>query len=443
MRRLAQLCCTLSACALMLWGCDDPSSQSLVDVDGSLAAAAAGTELAEPSGVTVSLATEHRLDVRWTDNSGNETGFEIYRSMPNAGGDYALLATTGKNVVAFNDASVQPGAAYCYSVRAVRVTGSRVAVAAALPVCASTVAPPSNVTAVASSSERVVIAWQDNSGVETGYAVSRSSSGEAGPFYGLTGTGANGVSMTDDFLTPLTRYCYRVQAIAAMATSPLSTVVCVTTPAASAPPPSAYVVSARLPGSSYVEITVAWTNTTVSAPAFRMYRSTDGGAQWQAVTLAGYDNRYTDAIHAIEQPVCYRVVAYNAAGDAAPSNAACVTAPAAPTNFAATRLDATTVRFTWSDNSAVEDGYEVWAYFSRGDCCPGWDSGGGDGCASGWYEGDVRIAELPAGATEYRHTTVTACGIVDYPFVEYWVVAKQGTALSSRSNSVFTPFQSP
>jgi hypothetical protein len=428
---------------MMLWGCDDPSSQSLVDVDGSLASVAAGSEIAEPSGVGVTLVTERRLDVRWIDNSGNETGFEIYRSMPNAGGDYALLAAMGKNVVAFSDASVQPGAAYCYSVRAVRVTGSRVALAAAVPVCASTVAPPSNVTAVASSSARVVIAWQDNSGIETGYAVSRSTSGEAGPFYALGGTSANGVSVTDDFLMPLTRYCYRVQAIAPGATSPLSTVVCVTTPAASAPPPSAYLVSAKLTVSSQVEIKVAWTDNTVRAPAYRTYRSTDG-AQWEAVTLAAnYYDTFSDAIRATERPVCYRVVAYNEAGDAAPSNAACVTAPAAPTNFVATRLDATTVRFTWIDNSALEDGYEVWASFSYGDCCPDWASGGGDGCSSGWYEGDAPIGEVPAGATEYRHTTGTACGIPEYGILEYWVVAKKGTGVSWQSNHVSAPIQSP
>jgi hypothetical protein len=442
MSRHARRYFILVATTALLASCDDSSTQSLVDVDGSLAAIATGSEVAEPSGLTVILSTEHRLDVRWTDNSSNETGFEIHRSMPNAGGEYTLLATTGKNAVAFSDASVQPGAAYCYVVRAVRVSGSRVTWAGTLPACASTVAPPSNVTAVASSSARVVIAWQDNSGVETGYEVTRSNGGEAGPFYVIGRSAANAVSLTDDFLQALTRYCYRVQAIAASAASPLSTVVCVTTPAASAPPPSAYVVSATMTMSSQVEVTVTWTDATVRAPAFRMYRSING-APWEVVSLPSYYNRYTDAVGAAEQPVCYRVVAYNDAGDAAPSNAACVTPPAAPTNFAATRLDASTVRFTWSDNSAVEDRYEIWAYFSHGDCCPDWGAGGGDGCSSGWYEGEVAIAEAPAGATEYRHTLGTACGILDYPYIEYWVVARKGTGMSSPSHRVSMPALTP
>ena len=53
-----------------------------------------------------------------------------------------------------------------------------------------------------------------------------------------------------------------------------------------------------------------------------MYRSTDAGAAWELVSLAsltgGGDGLFVDA-RPSEQPVCYRVVAYNAGGDAAPS----------------------------------------------------------------------------------------------------------------------------
>ena len=55
--------------------------------------------------------------------------------------------------------------------------------------------------------------------------------------------------------------------------------------------------------------------------------------------------------------MCHRVIAINASGEA-PSNAACTTPPARPTNFVVT-ADANTTVLTWNDNSAVEDGYQV------------------------------------------------------------------------------------
>ena len=440
MRRPAQQFFILVATAALLSSCDDASTETVVDVDGSLAAIAGATDLAAPSGLTVVPSTDQRLDLRWTDNSGNETGFEVLRSRPNTNGDYAVLVTTASNVVTFSDVSVQPGATYCYFVRAIRKSGPRIAWSESVGACGTAIVPPSNITAVASSSTRVTIGWRDNSTIETGYEVSRSSSGEAGPFYGLPRTGADAVSLTDDYVLALTRYCYRVQAVSASSLSTPTTVVCLTVPAPTTPPPSGYVVSATATGSSQVEITVAWTDPVLRAPAYRLYRSTDGGAQWEAVTLPGQYGKYWDTGRASEQPVCYRVVAYNDAGDAAPSNAACATPPAAPSNLAATLLDAATVRFTWSDDSSVEDGYEVWGYFTRGDCCPG----DGGGCSSGIYEGDVLIATLPAGSTEYRHTAAeTICGIVDYPFYSYFIVARKGTGTSSRSNEAILPFQSP
>jgi hypothetical protein len=56
--------------------------------------------------------------------------------------------------------------------------------------------------------------------------------------------------------------------------------------------------------------------------------------------------------------VCYRVIAYNGAGDSPPSDPACTTPPAAPGNLTATSVPEG-VQLTWTDNSAVEDGYYV------------------------------------------------------------------------------------
>src|SRR5207244_5573127 len=95
---------------------------------------------------------------------------------------------------------------------------------------------------------------------------------------------------------------------------------------------SPYTVGAKPWSSSTVGVSVTWTDVSKPASSYRMYRSTDGGAAWELVSLTGSDGRFWD-YRPSEQLACYRVVAYNAGGDAAPSNTACATPPAGPTNL--------------------------------------------------------------------------------------------------------------
>ena len=60
-----------------------------------------------------------KIDVTWQDNSGNETGFEIYRKPGNcsAAGAWSLLNTASPNTEQYSDSAVTTGAAYSYRVR--------------------------------------------------------------------------------------------------------------------------------------------------------------------------------------------------------------------------------------------------------------------------------------------------------------------------------------
>src|SRR6185312_1134528 len=69
-------------------------------------------------GATASL---EQVDLSWTDNSDNETGFEVWRSTTGASGTFALEATVGADVKSFGNTGLQDNAEYCYRVRA---TGS-------------------------------------------------------------------------------------------------------------------------------------------------------------------------------------------------------------------------------------------------------------------------------------------------------------------------------
>ena len=81
-----------------------------------------GTVPAKPTQVTASAAAYNKVNIGWTDNSNNETGFEIYRST-SMGGTYSIVTTTGANTTSFVDSTVQASTTYFYRVQAIDLYG--------------------------------------------------------------------------------------------------------------------------------------------------------------------------------------------------------------------------------------------------------------------------------------------------------------------------------
>src|SRR5207245_3768289 len=153
-----------------------------------------------------------------------------------------------------------------------------------------------------------------------------------------------------------------------------------------------------------------WLDQSSNEAGFRVERSINGGASWVPAATTGPDEYYFDeAGLSAEQQACYRVFAFNSLGDSPPSNTACTTPPAAPTDLIATAVDAISVDLTWSDNSAVEDGYEVWV-----------DDG---------YGSQYSVASLGANTTTFR---------TNY-YYSYWVVAVKDGGYSDISNIAYPP----
>jgi hypothetical protein len=270
-------------------------------------------------------------------------------------------------------------------------------------------AAPSNPAAVSSGQNQIDITWQDNSRDESRFEVHRSTSGPDGVFILRSSTAANATTYREVGLTAGTQYCYVIRAVrlrgSTTTLSPFSAAVCART-APPVPAAASEVTATAMNGSG---IAVRWTAMPTGEPQFRVDRSTDGGAVWNVVATGLYSQSFFDYGTPNEIAVCYRVVAFNVSGTAPPSNIACATLPAAPTNLTATLVGELTWELAWTDNSAVEDGYEVWGYSAYIPCC-----GEGEGCPSGYSEGEYLIARLPANSTAYRTTDdpgVGPCGI--------------------------------
>ena len=81
------------------------------------------TPPAPPSGLTASAPSAYQVNLSWTDNSNDETNFEIERSTTGIGGTYSLLTTVGANTISYSDMTVTPTNEYCYRVRSANGAG--------------------------------------------------------------------------------------------------------------------------------------------------------------------------------------------------------------------------------------------------------------------------------------------------------------------------------
>jgi concanavalin A-like lectin/glucanase superfamily protein/List-Bact-rpt repeat protein/fibronectin type III domain protein len=94
---------------------------------------------AAPTALQATPTSQSQVNLAWTDNASNETGFEIERSTSGSGGPFSPLSTVGANIASFNDTGLSAGTEYCYRVRAVNGTGVS---SYAGPACATTSAAP-------------------------------------------------------------------------------------------------------------------------------------------------------------------------------------------------------------------------------------------------------------------------------------------------------------
>ena len=164
---------------------------------------------AAPSMLTAVGTAWNQVNLAWTDNSNNETGFKVERSSD--GVSYSQIGAAAANAVGYVDFTVTGSSTYYYRVRATNAGGDSGYSNVATVTTPNPPVPtaPTNLVATALNSSQIRLDWTDTSNCEAGFRVERLV-GSVWTF--MANVGANVVTYTDGGLTAQTTYTYRVYA---------------------------------------------------------------------------------------------------------------------------------------------------------------------------------------------------------------------------------------
>jgi hypothetical protein len=85
---------------------------------------AAPTVPTAPSNLVATAASRSQINLTWTDNSTNETGFKIERCRGSSCTNFSQITTVGANVTSYSNTGLSSNTAYRYRVRAYNTVGN-------------------------------------------------------------------------------------------------------------------------------------------------------------------------------------------------------------------------------------------------------------------------------------------------------------------------------
>ena len=148
---------------------------------------------AAPGGLTATAASPSAINLSWTDNSNNETGFDIERSADNV--NWAALATVGSNIQTYGNTGLAASTRYYYRVRAKNSTGN------------SAYSGVANTTTLAAGSTTATVELRDGLNGYAGTQDTYVASGVTGANFGSSATVlADGADGTNGELVSLLKW---------------------------------------------------------------------------------------------------------------------------------------------------------------------------------------------------------------------------------------------
>jgi hypothetical protein len=167
------------------------------------------TALTAPSSLAATASTTSAIGLTWSDNSSNESGFTIDRSLDAS--SWTGIATTTANTTSYYDSGLTDGTGYYYRVRAYNFGAyTNFTSNASATTTTNPPAAPSGLSATASTTKpQIVLGWTDNASNETNVEVLRGTDGIN--FSHLATTSANVIAYTDSSVAVVTTYYYEMR----------------------------------------------------------------------------------------------------------------------------------------------------------------------------------------------------------------------------------------
>lgn len=173
-----------------------------------------------PTNLAAVLAAGPQVNLSWTDNATNESGFIVQRSTDGGVTFVQIAIAPARNNVGnvnFVDTSIQPGTTYVYRVAATSAVGQSAYSNTAQVAVPSVPAAPSNFLAVNGpngngNNRSVILTWKDNSNNETGFTIQRATNAQFTQGLSTVTVAPNTTTLTQTGLSRNTAYYYRIRA---------------------------------------------------------------------------------------------------------------------------------------------------------------------------------------------------------------------------------------
>jgi FtsP/CotA-like multicopper oxidase with cupredoxin domain len=176
---------------------------------------------AAPTDLTATTVLDTQVDLLWTDNANNETGFVIERSDDGGANWSPVGVPIAADVTTFSDTTVAPASSYMYRVYATNAVGDS-AYSNEITVTTTTGIPPaapSNLLISAQTQSSLTLTWADNSDNEDSFTVQIATDKSFSQNLRTDTVAANATMYQFTLLAPNTKYYMRVAAFNASGSS--------------------------------------------------------------------------------------------------------------------------------------------------------------------------------------------------------------------------------
>ena len=306
-----------------------------------------------PSGLATTVVSSSQIDLSWTDNSTDETGFSIERKT-GASGTYAVIGSVGSNVTTYSSKNLIQTTTYYYRVRAksgsTYSTYTEEVSATVLPMN-----PPSGLTTTVVSSSQIDLSWTDNSTDETGFSIERKT-GASGTYSVIGSVGSNVTTYSSKNLIQTMTYYYRVRAKSGSTYSTYTDEVSATVLPMN--PPSGLTTTVV----SSSQINLSWTDNSTDESGFSIERKTGASGTYAVIGSVG-SNVTTYSSKNLIQTTTYYYRVRAKSGSTYSAYTEEVSATALPMNppsgLTTTVVSSSQIDLSWTDNSNDESGFSI------------------------------------------------------------------------------------